>query len=339
MLNVGIIGLGMMGLTHIDVWCKRSDAKVYAIADKDTKRLNGETAAEGNLDGLAETTFDYDTVKKYEDAFELINDPEIDIVDICLPTHLHLMFTEAAIKAGKHVLVEKPLARHSGDAIKMVELANNTDKMVMPAMCMRFWPGWDWLKQTVDNKTFGRVLSASFKRVGGRPEGPFYENGELNGGGLLDIHIHDTDFISYIFGMPKAVYSRGYSSKTSEVDHLVTNYIYDDVPMVTAEGGWWPVDNCPFIMQYQVTFEKATAFFDIANGHNIKLIESGSEEETTLEMSEAMGYDGEIDYFVQCVKENKKPTVVSPLDGANTILIAEAERASVLSGSIQAINA
>ena len=98
--RVGVIGLGMMGLTHLDVWSKRGDVLVTAIADQDKARLSGETVAEANLEGLAETAFDYNTVKKYTDAYELINDPNINIVDICLPTHLHLKFTKVAIDAG-----------------------------------------------------------------------------------------------------------------------------------------------------------------------------------------------------------------------------------------------
>ncbi|QQE11075.1 Gfo/Idh/MocA family oxidoreductase [Planctomycetota bacterium] len=332
MNRVGVIGLGMMGLTHLDAWSRRDDVLVTAIADQDTARLSGEAVAEANLEGLAETSFDYDRVKKHTDAYDLINDSAIDIVDICLPTHLHLIFTKAAIDAGKHVLVEKPLARNYHDAMQIVELASTTDKIVMPAQCMRFWPGWSWLKDIVDNKKYGNVLSANFKRMGGHPKGAFYENGDLNGGGLLDIHIHDTDFVQFLFGIPSSVSSKGYKYHTNCVDHVITTYDYDSVPIVIAEGGWWPVDNCPFHMSYTVVFDDAVAMFDISKGSFVTVIERGDKEPRDIEMSNALGYDNEIAYFINCVKNNMQPKIVTTEEAANTILIAEAERDSVESG-------
>ncbi|WP_432799322.1 Gfo/Idh/MocA family protein [Poriferisphaera sp. WC338] len=337
MVKVGVIGLGMMGLTHLEAYSKRDDVVVAAIADQDSKRLSGESLAEGNLDGLAKGGFDYTSVKKYTNAMDLIEDTEIDLVDICLPTPLHKLFMEAAVQAGKHVLIEKPLARTSTDAFEMVRLSEQSNQVIMPAMCMRFWPGWDWLKNAIDNGTYGKVLSANFRRLGQQPAGAFYENGDLNGGGLLDIHIHDTDFIHHCFGMPKAVYSQGYCSRTNEVDHVITQYIYDEIPLVVAEGGWWPIDNCPFVMTFTVTFEKAVAYFDIADGNNIRLVEQGAEPHV-LEMSNDMGYDGEIAYMIECIQSKKKPVRVTMLQAANTMLISEAERLSVRTGQLALVN-
>ena len=82
------------------------------------------------------------------------------------------------------------------------------------------------------------------------------------GGAILDLHIHDTDFVQHCFGKPKAVFSRGYSRPTNAIDHVLTHYLYDDVPLVTAEGGWAMTPGFGFQMQYTVNFERATAVFD-----------------------------------------------------------------------------
>ena len=89
----------------------------------------------------------------------------------------------------------------------------------MPAMCMRFWAEWEWLKRAVDEQRYGKVRSATFRRVGSIPAG-WFRDGKASGGGILDLHIHDTDFIYHLFGKPRAVFSQGYVGQSGEVDHL-----------------------------------------------------------------------------------------------------------------------
>ena len=199
MINVGVVGLGMMGLTHLDVYSASTAAKVVAVADADPGRRSGTTKARGNVEGQAQGRFDVATVTAYADGLELIRDPNVRIVDVCLPTPLHKAFAIAALEAGKHVLVEKPLARTSADALAIADAADaayeKCGAIAMPAMCMRFWPGWTWLKRAVDERTYGRVLSAKFTRLASHPGGNFYQSAEASGAAALDLHIHDTDFV------------------------------------------------------------------------------------------------------------------------------------------------
>ncbi|MFA7236637.1 MAG: Gfo/Idh/MocA family oxidoreductase, partial [Phycisphaeraceae bacterium] len=146
-----------MGNTHLDVYAKRKDVKVLAISDIDPDRLSGKARATGNIEGQAKGAFDLATVRRYDEGMKLIADPDVELVDICLWTPLHVEFALAALKAGKHVLVEKPLGINTADARKLVVAAKKSKKMIMCAMCVRFWPGWDWLKDAVANKTYGKV--------------------------------------------------------------------------------------------------------------------------------------------------------------------------------------
>jgi len=331
MINVGVIGLGMMGLTHLDAYAKLADAKVVAISDKMADRLSGKTKAAGNVEGQAKGTFDFATVRKYTEGLDLINDREIEVVDICLPTPMHLEYALAALKAGKHVLIEKPLCRTSADAGKLVAAAKEAKGISMVAMCMRFWPGWTWLKRAVAERTYGKVLAATFRRVCNHPGGAFYSNGELSGGAILDLHVHDTDFVQYLFGMPKAVQSFGYRKVTSEIDHVVTHYLYDDVPLVVAEGAWAMADGFGFKMQYTVNFERATAAFDFPATNPLMLYEPGKAPQVvTLEPQ--MGYDYEIAYFLDCIQQNRRPEKVTLEDGWNCLKIVEAESQSAKTG-------
>jgi len=107
-------------------------------------------------------------------------------------------------------------------------------------MCLRFSPEWVWLQKAIRTGTYGQVLAARFRRVAEPPawgQKNFF-NGAESGGGLFDLHIHDTDFVQYCFGRPEAVFSTGYSKMSGAIDHVVTQYQFASGPIVHAEGSW-----------------------------------------------------------------------------------------------------
>ncbi|MCC7168707.1 MAG: Gfo/Idh/MocA family oxidoreductase, partial [Rhodospirillales bacterium] len=256
----------------------------------------------------------------------------IDLIDICLPTHLHLEYALAALASGKHVLLEKPMARTSADALRIAEAADKARGLSMVAMCLRFWPGWTFLKDAVVKGTYGKPLGVHLRRVASHPGGAFYSNGELSGGAALDLHIHDTDFVHYLFGVPKAVYTAGYSKVTNQPDHLVTHYRYDDVPLVTAEGCWCMSAGFPFKMQFTANFERATLIYDFPGENPLTLVQDGKAQPVALEPG--MGYDFEVAYFLDCIKSGRKPDCVTMRQAADTVRIVEAEVQSSRSGQV-----
>lgn len=332
MLNVGIVGIGMMGSTHLDAYAKIKGVKVVAVADLIEARREGRTLTAGNVKGQSEGGVDFSRFRKYTEGMDLIADPALDIVDICLPTPLHARYAMAALKAGKHVLTEKPFALNTRDAATLVETARHAKPMLMCAMCMRFWPAWAWLKDTVANKTYGKTLSAQFRRVTSHPGGPFYSSGKACGGAILDLHIHDTDFIQYCFGKPSAVFTRGYSRNTSHLDHVTTHYLYDTIPLVIAEGSWAMAPGFGFQMQYTVNFEHATAVFDLAAQDQLTLITQGKRK--AVKVKAGMGYQHEIAYFVKCIQKNVRPSMVEPSSAALSVKIVEAEVESARTGKV-----
>lgn len=331
MVKVGVAGIGMMGSTHLGVYSQLDNVEVVAVADPIESLRTGAASTGGNIEGQTQGGFDFSRVRQYEDAAQLIEDAEVEAVDICLTTPLHYDYALAAIQAGKHVLIEKPLARDSAGAMALAEAARSHDVVVMCAMCMRFWPGWDWLKQAVDGGEFGSVRSAFFRRVAEHPSGPFYCDDSLTGGALLDLHIHDTDFIQHLFGVPSTVSSRGYSLVTDGVDHVVTQYEYADVPVVTGEGSWAMADGHGFDMHYRVNFERATAVFDISGSSPLKLFERGRDARE-IALDTRMGYHFEIEYFLRCIREGRSPDRVTLEEAAQAVLIIEAEAESIRTG-------
>ena len=335
-LKVGVIGLGSMGSTHLDIYSQISEVEVVAVADLKKSRLDGSSRAEGNISGQAQGSVVGFEAKQYLDGMDLIDDPDIELVDICVGTNLHFVFVEAALAKGKHVLVEKPLARTYDEAKKIVELALNSSTNIMSAMCLRYWPAWVWLKKVIDSKQYGRCLSLTCKRQTSHPPGTFYSNDDECGGALLDLHVHDTDFINYCFGMPKAVFSQGYKGPSGGIDHVATHYIYDqsqNAPLVTAEGTWTMQEGYGFNMSYTANFEKATACYLLDDEETLTLFRSSYEPEI-IKLDEGMGYEFEIRSFVDEILRGEKSDMALLNQAAKSIAIIEAEQVSIRSCSV-----
>jgi predicted dehydrogenase len=330
-LTVGVIGLGMMGRTHLDAYAKLTNARVIAIADANLARLGGAESAAGNIKGQAQGAFDLSNVTRYASGEELIRDPDVQVVDICVWTHLHANLVELALAAGKHVLIEKPLTRTVEEAQRVVNAARNAKSMIMPAMCLRFWPAWEWLHdEVVVKQRFGKVLSADFRREASHPGGPFYSNGAQCGGALLDLHIHDVDFIHYCFGIPAAVTSSGYSSVSGEPDHVATQYHYmsaDAPSIVTATGSWCYSPGFDFNMRFTINCERATVVYDLQAAEPLVVCAEG--RRTAVALDATMGYEREIRYFIDQISAGQRPDRVTVEQAGSALCTIRAERESL----------
>jgi len=335
-VNVGVIGLGFMGLTHIKAYRQIPGVNIVAVADAFKQPVNGVIPGVGGNIGSDDAIKLDPAVKAYKSADELIADANVQLVDICTPTPEHVKLSIAALKGGKHVVCEKPLARTLAECQQVVRAAARAKTYFMPAMCMRFWPGWDWLKQAIDKKTYGKVLAARFRRVSGPPgwsKANYFKGGE-SGGALLDLHIHDTDFVQFCFGKPKAVFSLGQSRFSGAVDHVVTQYAVKSGATVSAEGSWLMSGAHPFTMQYTVNFENATAEFDISRGAEaLRLYEDGKPMQV-IQPEGVDGYVGELGHMIESIRRKSPPSTVTAKDALMAVKICAAEEESVLTGKL-----
>jgi predicted dehydrogenase len=331
-VNVAVVDLGFMGVTHLHAYQKIPGARIVAVCDAVRLPENGV------LRGVAGNVKDSGglqlgpKVRAYRELDEMLASPDVDIVDICTPTPLHPAQTIAALKAGKHVLCEKPLARTSAEAVKILRVAANARGVLMPAMCVRFWPGWCELKGLIAKNTHGRLLAAAFRRLSPMPAwGAAQTYATTNSGGALyDLHIHDTDFVSSLFGRPRGVFSTGVIASNGSVNHIVTQYDFPGGPAVTAEGSW--LHQGAFNMGFTLHFERATLTWDLTGGSLLHVDEAGKKPRA-LKPRGTDGYDAEIRYFVDCMARGLRPEVVTATDGLTALQICEAEEKSVRSGA------
>lgn len=342
-VGVGIIGLGFMGATHFRAFQSAHAAgfqcRLIAVCDRSPERLTGRVDVMGNIDtGHSERLFDPTRLRACREPLELINDPRVHLVSICTHTDTHADLAIAALAAGKHVLVEKPVSIRSEDARRVAAAAKQSGRLCMPAMCMRFWPGWTWLRDRVRDGRFGRVLSASFQRLGVPPtwSPEFYGDASRSGGALFDLHVHDADFVRWCFGPPMSVQSTGSTS------HVTTLYRYaqDRGPRhVVAEGGQDCSPGFGFRMRYVVAFEKATADFDLSRTPTVLLHREGRSE--AVDVPGTSAYDGQVRHIIDAILGARSGgDLVATIDEAVEVArLLEAEVRSLESGQPVTIDA
>lgn len=265
MVNIGIVGLGFMGYTHFTAARRLRGGKVIAIATRDAKKRAGDwTSIQGNF-GPRGGHVDLSRVETYSEIDELLADPKIDLVDICLPTDLHESTVEAALKAGKHVIVEKPISIELKSADRMIKAAEKAGRLLMVGHVLPFFPEFRFLLDTIRSEKYGRLLGAHFRRVIAPPD---WSDGMSDfrklGGWGIDLHIHDNHFIALLCGRPQKVFSRGFLVD-GFVNHVHTNYIFaEDVPAVSCVSGGIAAKGHPFGHGFEVYLEKATIMFSQA---------------------------------------------------------------------------
>ncbi len=333
-IGVGIVGLGFMGVTHLRNWLAMPGVRVTMLCDAKRLPTDGDfSAIGGNIGGGPPLKVDPVRVRLTPNFDDLLADPATEIVDICVPTVAHKPLVLAALKAGKHVVCEKPLARTAADAYDMAAAAEQSRGILLPAMVIRFWPEYRWLKAAIADCRFGDVIAARFTRLAEPPAwSPDFMDGARSGGALLDLHIHDVDFIQHCFGPPVAVSAVGRVVRSGAVDHVAAVFRVRSGAAVSAEGGWVMTPGCGFVMSWQVVWERATAEYDCRRGAEaLRLLEPGRPPQT-IAVSGPDGYRAELEYATECVRAGVRPSIVTAREAAHAVAICEAEEVSVRRG-------
>ncbi len=324
MIRVGIVGLGFMGRMHYRCWSNLDSARITAVCETNPQALAAASQpAGGNVAGAADE-IDLDSLQIFTDFDTLLGSGTVDAISLTLPTFLHADFTEKALKAGIHVLCEKPMALTVAECDRMIDAAEASRKILQIGHCIRFWPEYVVARQIIQGRTLGRVIGASFRRFtalpGWSPDSWFADE-KRSGGQPLDLHIHDSDYIHHLFGMPSTVASTG----PSDLTYIATQYRYPEGPAVVAESTWRMAPSFGFEMSFAIALENGSIHYDVTRDPSFRVLTADpSTPIPTLPPGD--GYSRQVDHFARQIRGESVESIITPLEARESIRLVLAEK-------------
>ncbi len=329
--RIAVLGAGFMGGTHARAYSTRDDVDIAAIYAKGNGRADDLAAELGST-----ATTDLDSI---------LRDDSIEAVDICLPTPTHRATAEAALEAGKHVLLEKPLAMSVGDGEALVTAAERTGQVFMVAHVLRFWPEYVELKRVIDSGELGKPLAGITARRQPFPAwSKLFKDSSQTGGAIYDMLVHDFDALNWILGTPTTVAAHGlYNERSAGYDHGQVLVGYESGATGTAEGGMMQPESYPFTSRIEILCENGAIEYHFqAGGRSFEVGEptnrltiyrvEGDPEPITVEQTDP--YVNETGYFIECVRSGQPADRATPADAQLALRVGLAARESAGSGEV-----
>ena len=342
MINVGIAGLGFMGMIHYLAYQRLRGAKVSAICEQDPVRRSGDwRTIKGNF-GPPGAIMDLKGIKPYAELDEMLADPGLDVIDVCLPSSWHADVTVKALKAGKHVLCEKPIALKPADAKRMVDAAAAADRLLMIGHVLPFFPEYNFAYKAITSGKYGRLQGGHFKRIISDPLWvPRYFDPNVIGGPMLDLHVHDAHFIRLVCGMPRAVQAVG-RMRGEVVERFQSQFLFEDPGMVvSAASGVLAQQGRAFTHAFEIYLDKATLLFDFAVIDDkpvlamplTVLADKGKVLRPELGSGDPLdGFTAELTEMTRAVRTQKPSAMLAGELARDAVVICQKETQSVLSG-------
>jgi predicted dehydrogenase len=293
-MRVAIVGAGFAGGIHAQAWSRVSGVE-FVVVDREVELARQVAARWGGRPAL-----------ELGDALA----PEIDVVDICLPTALHAELAVTAARAGKHVLCEKPLAMNLAEADRMLAAAADEGVTLMVAHVLRFWPEYDRLRSIADDASLGRLEALACSRLVTRPGqyAPWLID-PAQGLGLAEVAIHDLDIAVAILGRPRSVVANGVRDGAGW-SHLQALLRVDGRAVVSIEAGWGTPPSDPFLAGFRAKFERGIVEYESHRRPTLRIARDEGVEESASPEGETeggpwafdvAGYLAEVEYFAGCV--------------------------------------
>lgn len=298
-IGVALVGCGFIGAVHARSWSKVKGARLVATVN----------AIEGKAKRVAE---DYGASHYFTDYTKVLDMKEVDIVDVCTPTYTHREIAVAAVKSGKHVLCEKPIATRLRDADEMVQAARKAGVKFMVAHVLRFWPEYVEAKRIVDSGALGEPRIARACRLSPFPEwAPWHKDRRLSGGVFVDMSIHDVDFLRWAMGEVEEVFAGGGTLRTRDsTSHDYAHAIlkFGNGAIAYVEGSWVQPLGFPFTTYLEIVGTEGMLTVDNREPAAVRVY-SPRAPPAAFTPFEEDGYDREVKHFYECVVKDKEPLV------------------------------
>ncbi len=325
MLKIGIMGAGFIGAQHAASYKEIKDAKLVAILDSNPE-VGEKLAKEFGC-------------SHYSAAKEMFEKENLDIVDICLPTFLHEEYVTMAFDQGCHVLCEKPFALTYESAEKMVVAAERANKTLMVGQVVRFWPEYVEAKKLVDQGELGTIKMATLSRLTQHPDWSTWQRDpQKSGGGLFELHVHDIDYLCYLFGNVDQIYAIGEKDKNGCWNHVLTSLTFKSGARVAAEGAFEMTQNYPFTMTMRLVGHDATFEYNFIAGFNLEnvggaqrsaLLYRNGKDPERLKIDESDAYFLELKYFVEQIAKGEPVAQALPRHSLYVMKVMEGIQTSL----------
>jgi len=295
MIKAGVIGAGSMGKNHIRIYSEMPDVELVGISDIDA-------------DLVEDLGKQYNT-RPFTDYKELLKQG-LDAVSIVVPTRMHRDVAIDALKAGCHVLVEKPIADSVENAEAIIKTSKEVNRCVMVGHIERFNPAILKLKEIISSGLLGKIVSISTTRVG--PYNPRIRDV----GVILDIGVHDIDVISFLYGRKvNQVYAVAGADIHSQEDHATIHMRFDHEYSGLVEVNWLTPHKVRKLTALGV---KGVAYLDYID-QTVELHDSGWIRKAKIERKEPLR--NELEHFINCIVNNVNPEPAGE-DGMNALDIS-----------------
>jgi predicted dehydrogenase len=316
-----------MGSTHLQAYGSVANAEVAAICSEDEKKLAGDLSSiQGNLDRPGQA-MDFGKAARHRKFDDLLADSNVEAVDLCVPSYLHADLTLKALAAGKHVLVEKPMALSGEQCDTMIAASKKAGRVLMVAQVLRFWPDYAAAREHVRSGKLGAVKAALFRRKCAAPAwGKWLKERDKSGGGVFDLLIHDFDYCLHLLGKPDSITAVGVEELDKGIDIVEARLHYGHGAPVVISGGWHHPSAYPFSMEFSVVCEGGTLDFHSGLRRLMLFGADGKADEVTL--PEADGFQAELRAFASACESGQAPENCRPEDSALATKMTLAMRAS-----------
>lgn len=309
--GIGILGAQFAGKFHTEMWRVIPNAEVVAVADL------SEKAREGYLK-------EYGPMKMYEDIDGLLGDPNVEVIDICVPNFLHAPIAIKAMEAGKHVICEKPFATTLEDGQKVVDVQKKTGQKYFYAEDWIFAPALVKAEKLLNEGGFGKPLFFKGKECHNGSHSPFAKTIKYCGGGsMIHVGIHAIGYFLHLLGMPEKVtgccnggYEDNFVHKDFEgEDWALAVLHYPGGQKALVEGNYITTGGMNDIMEVygtdglirvDLTFGSPLSVFSkqgISYAVEKAEFTQGWTKPAVNEF-ESLGYKDELSHFLQCIRED-----------------------------------